>query len=139
MKSWSKQNSAWVTKQAYASVENSIAKVILGLDMNNPNATIEQNAAKTVAARAAIQDAAQQAEIDGLDRSKVSTMIANAVIGTAELNSDSSYLQILDGVKIGTGSFSDILKFKTKIEDAKSQTSGACNRGANCSNIRSRL
>jgi len=119
MKSWSKQNSAWVTKQAYASVENSIAKVILGLDMNNPNATIEQNAAKTVAARAAIQDAAQQAEIDGLDRSKVSTMIANAVIGTAELNSDSSYLQILDGVKIGTGSFSDILKFKTKIEDAK--------------------
>lgn len=119
MKSWSKQNSAWVTKQAYASVENSIAKVILGLDMNNPNATIEQNAAKTVAARAAIQDAAQQAEIDGLDRSKVSTMIANAVIGTAKLNSDSSYLQILDGVKIGTGSFSDILKFKTKIEDAK--------------------
>ena len=117
-KAWVKENNSWNTKQAYVAIGNGIAKTLLGLDIGKAGDTEEVTAAKMEAARQEVMTQASRADLNGLDRSTVSDMIANAVIGMAETTNNSSYLSILDNVKIGTGSFSDILKYKTKISAA---------------------
>ena len=118
MKAWVRDNNAYMTDQSYKAVDNSTAKIILGLDIGAAGEAPEVTAKKLETARLAIIGIANEANIDGLDRSRVSQSIADAVIGMAENTNNPAYLNILDGLKLGSGNFSDILKYKTKIADS---------------------
>ena len=98
--SWRSKNVQYMTAKAYEGVQNKVAAYTYSIV--DPKLTPEQRAANANGLMEFIQGVANESELDGLDRSKVGASIGDALRLVALQTNDTTPLELMAHVKLGT-------------------------------------
>lgn len=117
--SWREKHTAYMTTKIYEGFRDEISAYTYSLV--DPNLTKDQRTKAAAGLQAFIQGKADQAEIDGLDRVKVGTAIADALRLSALETNSFAPLQFMNQIKVGKGSLAGTFDARQKNQKVRVQ------------------
>lgn len=117
--SWRQKHTAYMTTKIYEGFREKISAYTYSLV--DPSLSKAQRTANAAGLQKFIQSQADQAEIDGLDRVKVGTAIADALRLSALETNSFAPLQFMNQIKLGTGPLAGSYEVRQKNQLARIQ------------------
>ena len=117
--SWREKHTAYMTTKIYEGFRDKISAYTYSLV--DPKLTKDQRTKAAAGLQAFIQGEADQAEIDGLDRLKVGTAIADALRLSALETNSFAPLQFMGQIRVGKGSLAGTFDARQKNQKVRVQ------------------